>query len=204
MRRVTTTPTAFDLLDFRRRVHRLYQQVRAHDDPAAGHRAWVDGRDELLRDHPTSPVPADVRAGYPGADVAPYDPAYRFIVSVDTTVEPETREMGTGTDGVVALERAGRVDLPSLGTLDAWWLGGYGGGLFVPLRDTSERTYGGGRYVLDTVKGADLGGDEAGLVVDLNFAYQPSCAYDEAWACPLPGPGNTLETAVPVGERYVG
>jgi uncharacterized protein (DUF1684 family) len=39
-------------------------------------------------------------------------------------------------------------------------------------------------------------------VVDLNFAYQPSCAYDETWACPLPGPTNTLPVAVPVGERY--
>ena len=45
-------------------------------------------------------------------------------------------------------------------------------------------------------------GDADGLVVDLNFAYQPSCAYDEAWACPLPGPGNTLAAEVPVGELF--
>ncbi len=56
--------------------------------------------------------------------------------------------------------------------------------------------------MLDTTKGADLGGDAEALVVDLNFAYQPSCAYDEAWACPLPGPTNTLSVAVPVGERH--
>jgi len=63
-------------------------------------------------------------------------------------------------------------------------------------------TYGGGRYVLDTTKGADLGGEPDALVIDLNFAFQPSCAYDEAWACPLPGPTNTLDRPVPVGERY--
>ena len=60
--------------------------------------------------------------------------------------------------------------------------------------------YGGGRYLVDTVKGADLGGDDGHLVVDLNFAYPPSCAYDPAWACPLAPAGNTTETVVPVGE----
>jgi len=70
------------------------------------------------------------------------------------------------------------------------------------VRDTAATSYGGGRYVLDTTKGADLGGDAEALVVDLNFAYQPSCAYDEAWACPLPGPTNTLSAEVPVGERH--
>jgi uncharacterized protein (DUF1684 family) len=60
--------------------------------------------------------------------------------------------------------------------------------------------YGGGRYLLDTVKGADLGGDGDHLVVDLNFAYAPSCAYDPAWACPLAPPGNRVDADVPVGE----
>ncbi|HEY3438449.1 MAG TPA: DUF1684 domain-containing protein, partial [Actinotalea sp.] len=98
----------------------------------------------------------------------------------------------------------GRVDLPDLGTLDLWWLTSYGGGLFLPLRDltSGDTSYGGGRYLLDTVKGADLGGSRDGVVVDLNFAYQPSCAYDPAWACPLAGAGNTLRTRVPVGEQY--
>jgi hypothetical protein len=88
------------------------------------------------------------------------------------------------------------------GSLDVWWLSGYGGGLFLPLKDATSgyASYGGGRYVLDTAKGADLGGNVDGLVIDLNFAHQPSCAYDEAWACPLPGPGNALVVPVPVGE----
>ena len=82
----------------------------------------------------------------------------------------------------------------------------YAGGLFVPFADaTSGReTYGAGRYLLDTVKGADLGGDAlAGrLVLDLNFAYNPSCAYSPAWTCPLAPAGNTLAVALPGGERY--
>ena len=156
----------------------------------------------MLTTHPASPVPGAEQSTYPGADVAPYDPAYRFVVQVDTDVEPEVREHATGTDGVVPFHRFGRVALPDLGGLDVWWLESYGGGLFLPFRDASPATYGGGRYLLDTVKGADLGGETERLVVDLNFAYQPSCAYDEAWACPLAGPTNTLDVAVPVGERY--
>ncbi len=161
------------------------------------------------RTHPASPVPAASRAAYEGATVAPYDPAYRFVVPVDLDVPPEVRRVATGTDGVVGLERVGRVALPGLGSLDLWWVAVYGGGLFLPLKDaTSGRvmdgtgSYGGGRYLLDSVKGADLGGDRSALVVDLNFAYQPSCAYAEEWACPLPGPGNTLGAPVPAGEQY--
>ena len=96
--------------------------------------------------------------------------------------------------------------LDGVGTLDVWWVASYGGGVFVPVRDASagKGTYGGGRYVLDTVKGADLGGSGGRLVVDLNFAYNPSCAYDPAWACPLAPPGNVVPVAVPVGEQYLG
>lgn len=193
--------TALDVLDFRRRVFALYADVRTASEPAEGHARWVRGRDELLRHHPASPVPAERRADYPGADVAPYDPAYRFVVPVEAS-EPLVSEHQSGTDGLVRFERVGRVQLGGLGSLDLWWLASYGGGLFVPMRDTDRSTYGGGRYVLDTVKGADLGGDVDALVVDLNFAYQPSCAYDEAWACPLAPEGNRLAVPVPVGERY--
>jgi uncharacterized protein (DUF1684 family) len=111
----------------------------------------------------------------------------------------------TGTDGVVSFDRVGLVQLGDLGSLDVWSINGYGGGLFVPLRDGTAGTtsYGGGRYVLDTRKGADLGGDsvDGTLVVDLNFAYHPSCAYDPAWACPLAPPGNVLAAPVPAGEQ---
>ena len=89
------------------------------------------------------------------------------------------------------------------GPLDAWWLDAYGGGLWVPVRDagSGRQSYGGGRYLYDTVKGADLGttGDGA-LVVDLNFLYAPSCAYDPRWSCPLAPEGNALPVVVPVGE----
>ncbi len=193
---------SIDVWDWRRRTFATYAAVRDTDDPVAAHALWIERRDELLSGHPASPVPAEARSDYPGADVAAYDPAFRFVVPIDTDVEPEIREHQTGTDGVVPFRRIGRVGLDGLGSLDIWWLDSYGGGLFVPFRDGAYTSYGGGRYLIDTVKGADLGGRADALVVDLNFAYQPSCAYDEQWACPLAGPGNTLDVEIPVGERY--
>lgn len=190
------------VLDWRRRVSALYAAVRAEPDARAAHALWCATRSELLATHPASPVaPAD-RAGYAGPRYAPYDPALRFEASIDTDVEPARLDVPTGTDGVVLFERLGRLHLEGVGDLDVWWLVGYGGGVFVPIKDAlaGAGTYGGGRYVLDTVKGADLGGEGGRLVVDLNFAYNPSCAYDPAWACPLAPPGNVVKARVMAGE----
>ena len=196
------TGTPLSLSDWRRRVFALYAAVRAAEDPAAGHRLWCAERDRLLAEHPDSPVLEP--AGFTGVPVAPYEPGLRFEVTLDTDIAPERREVPTGTDGVVPFERIGVVTLPDLGRLDVWWLASYGGGVFVPVKDAlaGSLTYGGGRYLLDTVKGADLGGDllAGRLVIDFNFAYNPSCAYDPRWACPLAGPGNTLPVPLPVGE----
>ena len=193
------------LLDWRRRVARLYADVRAAQTPAEGHGLWRAGRDRLFAEHPDSPLePAD-RARFSGLPVAAYDPALRFDVQLDTDVDATRWEVATDGDGPVPFSRIGVAHLPGLGDLDVWWLESYGGGVFVPVRDPSPDTYGGGRYLLDTVKGADLGGDAAAdhLVLDLNFAYNPSCAYSPAWTCPLAPAGNTLPVPLPGGERYL-
>jgi uncharacterized protein (DUF1684 family) len=200
--------SSLDTLDWRRRTAALYAQVRAAagDDPRAAHEQWRRGRDAMLGGHPASPLLPEHREGFGGLALAPYDPAFRFDVEVEAA-EPASFEVETGTDGVAPFSRVGTVRLGDLGSLDVWWLGTYGGGVFVPLRDsTSGRsTYGGGRYVLDTVKGADLGSTGSDtLTLDLNFAYNPSCAYDPAWACPLAPPGNRLAADVGVGELHVG
>ena len=190
------------LLDWRRRVARLYAEIRAEPDPVAAHEHWRRTRDGLLRTHPDSPIPGPERARYPGAPVAAYDPRLRFDVAVDNGVPPEQLKMATGTDGIVRFDRIGTAHLPGLGDLDVWWLASYGGGVFVPVKDASAGTasYGGGRYLFDTAKGADLGGDDGRLVLDFNFAYNPSCAYDPAWACPLAPAGNTLARPLLAGE----
>lgn len=197
---------ALQLLDWRERTHELYRAVRAHGEPAVAHALWREGRDQMFAEHPASPLRPEHRAGL-ALEVAEYDARYRF----EATLEPApatTLDIATGTDGTVSFVRVGRVTLPLPDTqvsLDVWRLTSYGGGLFVPLRDGSagHATYGGGRYLIDTVKGANLGGspDQGMLVIDLNFAYNPSCAYDEAWACPLAPPGNTTTAVIAVGEQ---
>ncbi|MDQ3431548.1 MAG: DUF1684 domain-containing protein [Actinomycetota bacterium] len=196
--------SSLEVLDWRRRVFALYAEVRATGAPQAAHETWRQGRDELFATHPASPLTAEDRERFTGLPIAPYDPRWRFACTVDRDTPRHRLEVPSGTDGIVPFERAGRVELPGLGSLDVWWLASYGGGVFLPLKDATagETTYGGGRYLLDTVKGADLGGDvrDGLLVVDLNFAYNPSCAYDPAWACPLAPAGNTLDVEVAAGE----
>ena len=188
---------SLELLDWRRRVAELYREVRDSTDPADAHAHWVAGRADLFATHSQS---ADRTATL---RYAPYDARWRFEVGLLSA--PEQRiDIATATDGVVPFERIGRVDLDGVGSLDVWWLASYGGGVWLPIRDRNPDTYGGGRYVLDTAKGADLGGTGGTLVVDLNFAYNPSCAYDEAWACPLAPPGNVVDISVEAGELVPG
>lgn len=201
--------TAAEVVDWRRRVFALYAAVRLADDPEDAHELWRIERDDLLARHPASPLLDADRVLFEGLPIAPYDAQWRFELPV-LAAEPAAFDFTTGTDGVVSFERVGLVEIPDAGSLDVWRLTSYGGGLFVPVRDAlagrSDGTYGGGRYLIDTIKGADLGSDAAGgtIVLDFNFAYNPSCAYDPAWACPLAQPGNVLPVAVPVGELYGG
>jgi uncharacterized protein (DUF1684 family) len=205
MEDVSVPGQAMRVLDWRRQVAALYAEVRACAEPALAHERWRTGRDELLRTHTESPVPLDERDRFPGAPVAAYDPSFRFETRIDLDVASRSWKVPTGTDGTVVFDRVGVATLEGLGPLDVWWLRQYGGGLFIPVRDalSGTHTYGGGRYVLDTCKGADLGSVGGRLVVDLNFAYNPSCAYDPMWACPLAPEGNVLDVPLPVGETVV-
>ena len=200
---------ALDIVDWRRRVFAIYQSVRDASDPSIAHAIWRRGRDDLFANHPSSPLIAAEQIAFTGLPIAPYDPAWRFEIPLTPADEPQRSfEFATGTDGVVPFELLGVVDVPAVGKLDVWRLASYGGGIFLPVRDAlaghDSGTYGGGRYLLDTVKGADLGEGGAGegsLVLDFNFAYNPSCAYDAAWACPLAPPGNWVGVEIPVGEH---
>ncbi|SFS14775.1 hypothetical protein SAMN04487846_2985 [Microbacterium sp. cf046] len=199
--------TALDVADWRRRVFALYDAVRAQEDPEDAHELWRIERDDLIARHPATPMLGPERLLFEGLPIAPYDPNWRFELPI-LPAEPGGFEFATGTDGIVPFERVGLVEIPDAGTLDVWRLTTYGGGIFVPVRDALAGrpggTYGGGRYLIDTIKGADLGSDAGAktMVFDFNFAYNPSCAYDPAWACPLAQPGNVLPVAVPVGELY--
>lgn len=191
------------LLDWRRRVAALYADVRAsaERDPEGTLARFRAARDLLFREHPDSPLAAEARPEFDGLPYWPHDPALRF----EAAVEPLASESRTATSLVgedFPLERIGRVRLP-VGDLEVYWIAAYGGGIFVPFRDATAgiETYGAGRYLLDTAKGADLGGSDGRLVLDFNYAYHPSCAYDPRWSCPLAPPANRLGVRLEAGER---
>jgi hypothetical protein len=194
-----------ELTGWRRAVSELYAAVRAESSPDHGHALWRSGRDELFRHHPQSPLPPGDPLRDSGLPYWPYDPALRFELALLPVAEPVVRSAAAGDDGVTTLRLIGQLDLPTPvgATIDVWWLRQYAGGLFLPLRDGSagDTSYGGGRYALDTAKGADLGGSLASIVVDLNFLYHPSCRYDSRWQCPLAPPGNVVTSRIDAGER---
>jgi uncharacterized protein (DUF1684 family) len=186
-----------DLADWRERVARMY--LSSVD--LAGFRA---ARDDLFRTHPQSPIPADLRGSFAGLRY--------FPANDDAVVEAPLRaasgglEIDTGgADGVVHYRRVAVADT-AWGPLTLFWIEAYGGGLFLPLRDTTagHGSYGGGRYLTDTVKGTFgrgltvLPGDRVRL--DVNYAYNPSCAYDDRWACPLAPQENRLPVPIEAGE----
>ncbi|MGH2691883.1 MAG: DUF1684 domain-containing protein [Actinomycetota bacterium] len=201
-----TAGDILDLLDWRRRVAALYSDIRASEEPEKAWWRWREVRDELLGSHPQSPLPSDTRAGFEGLAYFDYDPTYRVTGEIEAA-EPQRFELpGSAgeTFGATRFARAAfRLEGQDL-ALGMYWLDGYAGGLFVSFRDeTSGReTYGACRYLLDTVKGADLGSEGASLILDFNFAYNPSCSYDPRWACPLAPPDNRLPIAVTAGERH--
>jgi uncharacterized protein len=200
---------SLDLLDWRRRTAELFAEVRRRPPSAETAARFRAAKDGLFRDHPASALPPERRESFAGLAYWPYDPAGRVVARFTADAEEAPATVPVSRDGEdMAFSRIGWLDFDLAGAacrLGAFWIHGYAGGLFVPFRDRTSgtETYGAGRYLLDTIKGADLGSDaRAGTVVlDFNYAYHPSCAYDPRWACPLAPPENRLAVPVRFGER---
>ena len=198
----------FTLADWRHTVAEHYAAVRAlagSDAPAAAAQ-FRAARARLMREHPDSPIVPERRATWDGPRWFRYDAAFRVRGEIDATAPRETFEISLASDGMLRCTRVGLARFSLAGhesTLAMYWLEGYGGGLWLPFSDASagSETYGGGRYLYDTIKGADLGIAGTAIVLDFNFAYNPSCAYDERWSCPLSPLENRLPYAVTAGER---
>jgi uncharacterized protein (DUF1684 family) len=194
------------LHDWRRQIADLYAAVRAMPEEK-GWMHWRGVRDRLFREHLQSPLSPTRRAQFRGIDCFAYDPALRFKVELGPALGREMIRLEAGKDGTVTLVPfAMTIGLePALGKeLTLYWIEGYGGGVFLPFGDATngQESFAGGRYLLDTIKSADLGSDGDGrLILDFNFAYYPSCAYSEAWVCPLSPIENRLPVAIRGGER---
>jgi uncharacterized protein len=193
------------LAQWRREVAEMYAEARRTPDRVSARERWRERRDRLFREHPQSPLGADDPMRAAGVPYWPYEPRLRFAVPIVRPTEDKRYSISTGPDEVTRIRLIGWAELPApvSGRLAIWWLEQYGGGVFVPFRDATagSSTYGAGRYVLDTAKGADLGLDDGRLVLDFNYSYHPSCRYDAAWQCPLAPPENVLKAPIEAGER---
>ena len=194
-----------DLVDWRRRVGDLYRLT----GPGAL-AEFRRGKDELFRTHPQSPI--EDREAFRGLDYFPADPAYRVAAAFEPADEPSELEIDTGgEDGAIRYRRVGHLRF-NLGDTECGLvvlsLIAYAGGLFVPFKDATSRseTYGGGRYLFDTVKNTDghvleIKTGSTQVVIDFNYAYNPSCAYSPRWACPLATPESILAIPIRAGEK---
>ena len=196
-----------DLADWRRRVGDLYR-LSGPDTL----RRFRQGRDELFRNHPQSPLALQARQRFNGLRYFDPDPAAKIRCRLEPADPGDPLEIDTGgEDGVISFRRTGRLAFAFNGrpcTLTVFSLVGYGGGLFLPFRDSTSgtETYGGGRYLFDTVKNTDglsleLTAGSPDVTIDFNYAYNPSCAYDARWACPLAPRENWLPVPVRAGEK---
>jgi len=209
---MSTPSDPLALADWRRTVAEIYAVVRrAPDtDQLNAWRVFRRRRDALFRTHSQSPLDHRQREQFTELPYFPYDPDWRTVGQVERAVDRETQTVDLGADGVIRYTRVARVRFDIDGeprALTLFWIDGYGGGLFLPFGDATNGAdggaYGGGRYLYDTIKGADLGADRERIVLDFNYAYNPSCAYNERWVCPLSPPENRLTIPVRAGERYL-
>ncbi len=182
--------------------------TRAGGDPVEILARFREQRDALFATHPQSALDEEQQQCFRGLDYFARDAGS----AVEATIEPAYKVTRTavqlGEGEAIGLDRIGVVRFQYSGheaRLALYWLDVYGGGLFVPFRDGTapDSTYGGGRYLFDTIKGSDflaLRGDR--VVLDFNYAYNPSCAYNYRWVCPLAPPENHLPFPITAGKQY--
>ncbi len=204
-----------DLYDYRLRNISLYREraraVLAGEDTVETWQRFRAGRDELFAAHPQSALDDEQRGQFRSLSYFPYNPAMCVKARVDTDIEAATFTVAMNAQEPMTMTRAARLYFEIEGqtvSLSVYWLNVYGGGLFLPFRDSTcpEESYGGGRYLFDTIKGSDFlpvsgSTTKERVLLDFNYAYNPSCAYNSKWVCPLSPPENRLRVAIRAGEK---
>lgn len=203
-----------DLYDYRSRVAEMYRERKratiAGEDPATTLQRFRETRDELFAKHAQSALDAAQKQKFQGLHYFPYNPMMCVEAVIDPDVEQVQLSVAMNAEETMTMTTVGRLFFTLEGqavALSLYWLNIYGGGLFLPFRDTTSpgESYGGGRYLLDTIKGSDFlpapgaSGNER-ILLDFNYAYNPSCAYNDRWVCPLAPVENRLHVAIRAGE----
>lgn len=160
--------------------------------------AFRAAKDRFFTEHPQSPLTDEQRERFAGLHYFPERPELRLVLPVEPLVEVAPIVMQTSTGDSRSYRRLGRLrfnvdDHEMALTLFA----DEAGGLFLPFADAlaGSETYGARRY-LEPEQLAD-----GRVLIDFNLAYNPSCAYNEDWSCPITPPENRLLIAIRAGER---
>lgn len=156
-------------------------------------------KDTFFKQHPQSPIPPEKREDFAGLDYYPPNLQLRLELALEPADTVEQLTLQTTTDGEQVFDRIGYVsfDVDGEPAQLAVYRPADGGELFIPFRDATsgDETYGAGRYLepkpLDTET----------LLVDFNTAYNPFCAYNEEYSCPLPPIENWLDVPIRAGEK---
>jgi hypothetical protein len=153
-------------------------------------------KDEFFAHHPQSPLMPDQKRGFTGLKYYPENESLRLEVKVERLNDQKPMQMQTSTGGVQTYLRYGRFRFQSEG--ESAELTIYQGehGFFLPFADSlaGVETYPAGRYL----EPEPLPGDR--FLVDFNLAYNPYCAYNEMWSCPITPAENRLKVPIRAGE----
>lgn len=169
---------------------------RSHDEHELT--AFRAAKDAFLRQDPHSPLTHEQRHTFHGLSYYPFNPALRLEISLDRDVPDDVVTVDTSTGESQEYRRAGKVRFKVEGqSAELTLYQGQEGELFLPLRDATsgEETYGAGRYLEPTLL------DDGRVLLDFNELYNPYCAYNETWSCPLPPRENWLQVPIRAGEK---
>jgi uncharacterized protein (DUF1684 family) len=143
-----------------------------------------------------SPLTVEQRAHFEGLRYFTEEASLRYTVTVDPEGGRAVEEVEMSDGSSDHLRRAGTVRFAVGGERVALIAFAQGDGLFIPFRDSTSgtETYGAGRYV----EAEPLG--DGRFELDFNRAYNPYCAYNDTWRCPLPPRENWLPVPIKAGE----
>jgi uncharacterized protein (DUF1684 family) len=154
-------------------------------------------KDAFFRDDPQSPLTPEQHRSFAGLAYFDEQPALALELRPEPFEQSERVEMQTSTGEVAGYERWARASFEVDGEPASITLYRDGHALFVPFQDATSggESYGAGRY-LEPEETHD-----GRVMLDFNYAYNPYCAYNERWSCPLPPAENRLPVPIRAGER---